>query len=101
MGITSRSLYNAFGDKRSLFRQVLGRYTECSTRARSARLESGLAPKQAVRAFLTQIIARALNGRHRRGCRLGNSALDMAPPGPRRAAEGPHPPRQARPRLPR
>src|SRR5258708_980672 len=87
MGITSTSLYNAFGDKRSLFRQVLGRYTECSTRARIARLESGLAPKQAVRAFLTEIIERSLNDRDRRGCLLVNSALEIAPHDPELGAE--------------
>jgi TetR/AcrR family transcriptional regulator, transcriptional repressor for nem operon len=36
MGINAPSLYNAFGDKRSLFREVLRRYVECSTRARIA-----------------------------------------------------------------
>src|SRR5216684_2122933 len=50
MGITGTSLYNAFGDKRSLFRQVLQRYAERSTRERIARLESTLPPKQAVSA---------------------------------------------------
>src|SRR5258708_10156213 len=88
MGITSTSLYNAFGDKRSLFRQVLRRYTECSTRARIARLESGLAPKQAVRAFLTEIIGRALNDRDRRGCLLGESALEIAPHAPGLGPDG-------------
>ena len=32
MGITGTSLYNAFGDKRSLFREVLLRYAERSMR---------------------------------------------------------------------
>jgi len=82
MGITSTSLYNAFGDKRSLFRKVLERYAECSTRARIARLESTLAPKQAVRAFLTAIVERSLDDRDRRGCLLVNSALEVAPHDP-------------------
>src|ERR1700758_923813 len=46
MGITGASLYNAFGDKRSLFREVLQHYAERSTRERIARLESTLAPKE-------------------------------------------------------
>jgi TetR/AcrR family transcriptional repressor of nem operon len=37
MGITGASLYNAFGDKRSLFRHVLQHYAERSTRERIAR----------------------------------------------------------------
>ena len=57
MGITGASLYNAFGDKRSLFREVLQRYAERSTRERIARLESTLPPKQAVRGFLGEIEA--------------------------------------------
>src|ERR1700756_5551963 len=40
MGITGASLYNAFGDKRSLFREVLHRYAERSTRERIDRLGS-------------------------------------------------------------
>jgi TetR/AcrR family transcriptional repressor of nem operon len=79
MGITGASLYNAFGDKRSLFRQVLQRYAERSTRERIARLESSLPPKQAVRAFVGEIVERSLDDRDRRGCLLVNSALEIAP----------------------
>jgi TetR/AcrR family transcriptional repressor of nem operon len=79
MGITGTSLYNAFGDKRSLFRQALQRYAERSTRERIARLESTLPPKQAVRAFLGEIVERSLDDPDRRGCLLVNSALEIAP----------------------
>jgi TetR/AcrR family transcriptional regulator, transcriptional repressor for nem operon len=78
MGINGPSLYNAFGDKRSLFREVLRRYVECSTRARIARFETSLPPKQAVQAFLNEIVERSL-GDDRRGCLLVNSALEIAP----------------------
>ena len=78
MGINAPSLYNAFGDKRSLFREVLRRYVECSTRARIARFETSLPPKQAIRAFLNEIVERSL-GDDRRGCLLVNSALEIAP----------------------
>ena len=79
MGITGASLYNAFGDKRSLFRQVLRRYAERSMRERIARVESTMPPKEAVRAFLGEIVERSLDDRDRRGCLLVNSALDIAP----------------------
>lgn len=79
MGITGTSLYNAFGDKRSLFLQALQRYAERSTRERIARLESTLPPKQAVRAFLGEIVERSLDDPDRRGCLLVNSALEIAP----------------------
>jgi len=81
MGITGASLYNAFGDKRSLFREVLQRYAERSTRERITRLESSLPPKQAVRAFLGEIVERSVDG-DRRGCLLVNTALEVAPHDP-------------------
>ena len=86
MGITGASLYNAFGDKRSLFREVLQRYAERSTRERIARLESTLPPKQAVRAFLGEIVERSVDG-DRRGCLLVNTALEIAPHDPELGAE--------------
>src|SRR6266446_1339405 len=87
MGITGTSLYNAFGDKRSLFRQALQRYADRSTRERITRLEATLPPKQAVRAFLNEIVERSLDDRDRRGCLLVNSALEIAPHDPEVAAE--------------
>jgi TetR/AcrR family transcriptional regulator, transcriptional repressor for nem operon len=78
MGITATSLYNAFGDKRSLFREVLRRYAERSTRERIIRLENALPPKDAVRAFLGEIVERSIDG-DRRGCLLVNTALETAP----------------------
>ena len=79
MGISSPSLYNAFGDKRALFRRVLEHYSQHSGRARIARLESTLPPKEAVRTFITEIIERSLDDQDRRGCLLVNSALEIAP----------------------
>jgi TetR/AcrR family transcriptional regulator, transcriptional repressor for nem operon len=87
MGITGTSLYNAFGDKRSLFRQALQRYAERSTRERIARLESTFPPKEAVCAFLREIIERSLDDDDRRGCLLVNSALEVAPHDPELGAE--------------
>lgn len=87
MGITGASLYNAFGDKRSLFHAVLQRYAERSTRERIARLESTLPPKQAVHAFLGEIVERSLGDDDRRGCLLVNTALEIAPHDPDLGAE--------------
>ncbi len=86
MGITGASLYNAFGDKRSLFREVLQRYAERSMRERIARLESALPPKRAVRAFIGEIVEHSVEG-DRRGCLLVNTALDTAPHDPELGAE--------------
>lgn len=78
MGINVPSLYNAFGDKRSLFRDVLRRYVERSMRVHIARFEM-LPPKQAVQGFLNDIVERSLADKNRRGCLLVNSALEIAP----------------------
>jgi TetR/AcrR family transcriptional regulator, transcriptional repressor for nem operon len=85
MGIAGASLYNAFGDKRALFRAVLQRYAETATRERIARLESSLPPKEAVRAFLGEIVEGSIAG-DRRGCLLVNTALEVAPHDPELAA---------------
>ncbi len=79
MGIGGTSLYNAFGDKRSLFSRSLQRYAERSMRDRIARMEAGHRPREAIRAFIAEIIERSLADRDRKGCLLVNSALDVAP----------------------
>jgi len=86
-GLTSPSLYNAFGDKRALFRQVLERYAQHSSRARIARLESIMSPKDAIKAFITEIVEHSLSDKDRRGCLLVNSALEIAPHDPEIGAE--------------
>jgi TetR/AcrR family transcriptional repressor of nem operon len=85
--LTSPSLYNAFGDKRALFRQVLERYAQHSSRARIARLESSTSPKNAIKAFITEIVEHSLTDKDRRGCLLVNSALEIAPHDPEIGAE--------------
>lgn len=82
MGISGPSLYNCFGNKHALFVQALERYLDRGMRARVARLESTLPPKQAVRRFFDEIIERSVNDRERRGCLLINSALEVAPHDP-------------------
>ncbi len=78
MGITCASLYNAFGDKRALFRRALEHYVGAMSE-RIARLEETSAPRDAIVAFLEGAIDRALADRERRGCMLVNSALELAP----------------------
>jgi TetR/AcrR family transcriptional repressor of nem operon len=79
MGIGGASLYNAFGDKRTLFVKCLERYANRSSRERMARIEEKRAPKDAIRAFLAEIIERSLKDPDCKGCLLVNSALDVAP----------------------
>ncbi len=79
MGIGGASLYNAFGDKRTLFVKCLERYANRSSRERMARIEVKHAPKDAIRTFLAEIIERSLKDPDCKGCLLVNSALDVAP----------------------
>ena len=81
MGITSASLYNAFGDKRSLFRKALAHYVENSFGDRVSRFGK-LAPREAIGAFFREIVQRSLSDEERKGCLLVNSALEVAPHDP-------------------
>ena len=84
MGLGPASVYNAFGDKRTLFTQCLDRYLDANMRARIARVERTFPPRQAIEAFLQEIIARSLESRL--GCLLANAALEVAPHDPEIAA---------------
>jgi TetR/AcrR family transcriptional regulator, transcriptional repressor for nem operon len=82
MGITSASLYNAFGDKRTLFQRALAHYVENSFGERVARFEKNLPPRAAIGAFFREIIDRSASDSDRKGCMLVNSALEVAPHDP-------------------
>src|SRR6202044_4162138 len=84
IGLGAASLYNAFGDKRKLFTQCLDRYLDANMRARIARVEQSLPPRQAIETFLTEIVERSLESRL--GCLLANAALEVAPNDPEIAA---------------
>ena len=79
-GITAASLYNAYGDKRGLFRCALDRYV-ATIMSRIQRAET-YPPCEAIGYFLDEILSRSLNDRERRGCMLVNSALELSPHDP-------------------
>lgn len=79
MGITGASLYNAFGDKRALYRRAFDHYVAGSVGERIARLEAMERPRDAIAGFLDEIVERSLNDGERKGCLLVNSALERAP----------------------
>jgi TetR/AcrR family transcriptional regulator, transcriptional repressor for nem operon len=80
-GLTAASLYNAYGDKRAMFRTALDRYIENSIGVRIRRSEA-LPPRDAIQSFFDDILRRSLNDRERKGCMVVNSALEMAPHDP-------------------
>jgi TetR/AcrR family transcriptional repressor of nem operon len=80
MGLGQASVYNTFGDKRTLFTQCLDRYLDANMRARIARVEKSFPPRRAIETFLREIVARSLE--NRLGCLLANAALEVAPHDP-------------------
>ena len=82
MGITGASLYNAFGDKRSLYRRSLDFYLQQSVHERLERLEPSLPPYAAICAFFDEVIERSVTDPQGCGCMLVNAALEMAPDDP-------------------
>lgn len=77
MSITGASLYNAFGDKRSLFRHCLEGYLDSHVRRRIRDLDASVDPLGGIRAFFDDLVEASL--RDRRGCLLVNSAMEIAP----------------------
>lgn len=75
-GLNQPSLYNAFGDKRSLYRRSLEHYLECSVRDRIRRLEVSPHAGMAITEFFVEVLNRTLTDPLHRGCLLVNSALE-------------------------
>ena len=80
-GITSASLYNAFGDKRALYARAFEQYVEESIGDRIRRCEA-LEPRAAISAFFAEILKRSLGDPQHKGCMMVNAALDVAPHDP-------------------
>ena len=78
MGINGPSLYNAFGDKQTLFARALDRYAQSTMRERIERLERTATPKNAIRQFFHELVERSVSDPDRRGCMIVNSALEVS-----------------------
>lgn len=77
-GVTAASLYNAFGDKRAIFRAALEHYVGTRLGERMRRCDA-LPPEQAIRGFFEEIVQASLHDSALKGCMLVNSALELAP----------------------
>jgi TetR/AcrR family transcriptional repressor of nem operon len=75
MGITAASLYNAFGDKRSLFKLALGRYIETGIEVRVIRERQSTV--RAIDVLFKDIVDHSIRDKNRKGCLLVNSALEL------------------------
>jgi TetR/AcrR family transcriptional repressor of nem operon len=81
MGLTVASLYNAFGDKRSLYRRVLDRYSIQALAWCATSLE-GDEPLEAIRGLFESLAGAAIDDAQRRGCLVVNTGLETAPHDP-------------------
>jgi TetR/AcrR family transcriptional repressor of nem operon len=82
MGIAGASLYNAFGDKRALFRRALELYVQQSFGDRVGRFDGKAPPREVLASFFSEVVERSLSDVERKGCMLVNSALEVAPHDP-------------------
>lgn len=80
-GITGPSLYNAFGDKRSLYKRALDHYVEESIGDRIQRCAKQT-PVDGIWTFFDEIVHRSLTDKGRKGCMLVNTSLEVAPHDP-------------------
>ena len=81
-GLTGASLYNAFGDKRSLYHKALEHYVAGSILSRMRQCEE-LPPSEAITVFFAEILRRSLGDRQHKGCMLVNATLDVTPQDPK------------------
>jgi TetR/AcrR family transcriptional repressor of nem operon len=92
MGISKSSFYDTFGCKHELFLAAIDRYNEtvtgCSVKALIAKSGS---PKQGIADFFACLIEGLVNNGGKRGCFVGNCAVEVArhdTSAARRVAEG-------------
>lgn len=79
MGLTGASLYNAFGDKRALYRLVLDRYAKGSIAECEKALGGNTPPKLAIKNFFDATVTDLLNDAQHKGCLVVNTSLELAP----------------------
>ena len=82
MGLTTASLYNAYGDKRSLYRRALALYTGNALAWCDATLSAPGPAREALRRFFDTIGQETLAQIDPRGCFVVNAGLEMAPHDP-------------------
>jgi TetR/AcrR family transcriptional repressor of nem operon len=79
-GLKKGSLYAAFGDKRALYLEALGRYDKGNVSDGVAMLRNeGLTGSERIGALMQSLVDAAETKRGRWGCLLCNAAVDQAP----------------------
>jgi len=78
MGIQRGSLYDTFGDKRTLFFAAIDRYDRVVTGKLLAALDEPASGKDAIRRFFRLKVQASTDSRRPRGCLVTNSAAELA-----------------------
>jgi len=78
-GVTTASLYNAFGDKRAICRLVLDRYVRRALESCSAIFGGDDRPLRALERYFDALIEEALADALQKGCFVVNTALEVVP----------------------
>jgi TetR/AcrR family transcriptional regulator, transcriptional repressor for nem operon len=78
MGIQRGSLYDTFGDKRTLFFAAIERYDRVVTAKLMAALDEPASGKEAIGKFFRLKVELALESGRPRGCLVTNSAAELA-----------------------
>jgi TetR/AcrR family transcriptional repressor of nem operon len=78
-GMTTPSLYNAFGDKRAIYRLVLDRYVRLTLDTCSAIFGGDDPPLRQLARHFDATIEEALTDSLHKGCFVVNTALEVAP----------------------
>ena len=82
MQIQRASLYNAFGDKHSLFLDALRRYDTIHRQAEIEKLLKMPSPRQAILSYFEDVVTAVVAHGARNGCFLINTALELSPHDP-------------------
>ena len=72
------SLYATFGDKRALFLETIDRYGDRAVARVATALSRPLPIREALAAFLAEMIDQIVAGKGRSGCFIGNCAAEVA-----------------------
>lgn len=75
-GVKRQSLYNALGEKKTMFTKALLNYDTEEVRSGLAELESSVSGREAIEYLFTELVEQCSKDKKRRGCFLVNTALE-------------------------
>ncbi len=79
MCINRQSIYDTYGDKHTLFVEVLNHYSEKNGEALKAHFAQDLPVRQLFRSYFDKAIAAQTQDKKSKGCLINNAALEMIP----------------------